>query len=1120
MSLSSICTNYFNSRTRNLGLDYFYEDRIEIEADSPEKIVATVMGSELYEVSLWSDKLGRASSSLGVACDCPHFSSGNYCKHIWATLKSVESQRTRFVSPSGKGAKVIRGLAEDQQIDLHYNRTDGSYSQISPDSLTINNKTPARPPQWQEAITGIGSRPAPSASRHSFSSYYGQKELKKPREVWYFLDVEASLATGYPIIDLQYREFKKNGDPGKFKPLGIGIHSLHKAGSSEKDKGLISFLLTSMCQSPEYQNRYYAYSNYDHPVIAVPSPEVWGYVFPQLCETGRFGWVGADGDFSSIPGANEESVSPQLIKWVDEEPWRLRLKVEKNSGGTAWGLFGYLFKGEREVELKVPTLLLSKGLVFFEDEVARLDAEQHFSWISTLRKEESLPEIPFEEQADFVETLFNVENLPDLKLPQELEWKQISIEPQPILTIDNYNLSDNKNLVADTSFAYQEKVLVAKSPARHIVNKENKQILSRDRVFEARAQETLLGLGLNVAPADHDWTIDRKIFPKIVQALLADGWQVRAGGKPIRQAGEFKGIVSSGIDWFELSAKLDFDGLLVDFPDLLEAVKEGQFFVTLGDGTTGLLPQEWLNKLSPLANLGKRNGEKVQYNRAQAMLLDALLEDRPEIEIDSVFAKLREQIKILKGVKPAREGKAFAGTLRDYQREGLGWLNFLQKFRFGGCLADDMGLGKTVQVLAMLSNAKAKRKTSERRPTLIVMPRSLIYNWIAETKRFTKLKILDYSTPDRSASHLDDYDIVITTYAIMRRDIADLQAHSFFYAILDEAQNIKNAQSQASKAAKLINSEFKLCMTGTPVENHLGELWSLFEFLNPGFLGGSSIGKFTAFTGHDTDDETIELLAKAVSPFILRRTKEQVLKDLPPKTEQTIFCELPPAQRKQYKALSNYYRARLDKKIKSDGLNKSKIQVLEALLRLRQVACHPGLVDKKQIGKPSAKTDALLEQLSEVVKSGHKALVFSQFTSMLSIVKKFLDKQGWTYEYLDGKTKDRQGKVNRFQTDKDCPIFLISLKAGGVGLNLTAADYCFILDPWWNPAVEAQAIDRAHRIGQTKKVFAYRFVAKDTVEEKILELQSQKRELANAIVTANGSLIRGMTKDDLGILLS
>ena len=332
---------------------------------------------------------------------------------------------------------------------------------------------------------------------------------------------------------------------------------------------------------------------------------------------------------------------------------------------------------------------------------------------------------------------------------------------------------------------------------------------------------------------------------------------------------------------------------------------------------------------------------------------------------------------------------------------------------------------------------------------------------------------------------------------------------------------IKNQNSQSSKAARLLRARHRLALSGTPIENHLGELWSLFEFLNPGMLGRSKA--FQDLVGVRVPDQLQEqrrrALGRALRPFFLRRTKEEVLPDLPPKTEQMVHCELGKSQRQEYDRLKEYFQQTLLRRAEKEGLGKLKIHVLEALLRLRQAACHLGLLDKKHLSKSAAKLDAMLPMLEEVVDSGHKALVFSQFTQFLGIVRDVLDSKGIRYEYLDGRTRKRQERVDRFQQDADCPLFLISLKAGGLGLNLTAADYVFLLDPWWNPAVERQAADRAHRIGQQRKVTVYRLIAKDTVEEKVLELQERKKELVAGILGEGGAVLKELTREDLELLL-
>jgi SNF2 family DNA or RNA helicase len=433
-----------------------------------------------------------------------------------------------------------------------------------------------------------------------------------------------------------------------------------------------------------------------------------------------------------------------------------------------------------------------------------------------------------------------------------------------------------------------------------------------------------------------------------------------------------------------------------------------------------------------------------------------------------------------------------------------------------------MGLGKTIQVLALLEKRRSEGGTA-RGPSLVVVPRSLIFNWLAEADRFTpELHVLDHTGIDRTRhpAAFAASDLVLTTYGTLRRDIGLLSNTEFDYLIFDEAQAIKNAGSETAKAARLLKGRHRLALTGTPIENHLGELWSLLELLNPGMLGTTSVLQKTGTELRNPDPETRTLLSRAVRPIVLRRTKQQVAAELLEKIEQTIWCELPPKQRKLYDELRDHFRASLGARVTERGLGRVKILVLEALLRLRQAACHPALLDRRKLGEPSAKLDALLPQLKEVVEEGHKALVFSQFTSFLALVRAELDREGLTYAYLDGQTRDRQAQVERFQTDSNCPLFLISLKAGGVGLNLTAADTVIHYDPWWNPAVEAQATDRAHRIGQDKPVFVYKLICRGTVEEKIQALQGRKADLAQAVLEGGSTQSLRFDDSDLAELFA
>ncbi|MDZ4678667.1 MAG: DEAD/DEAH box helicase, partial [Oligoflexia bacterium] len=608
-------------------------------------------------------------------------------------------------------------------------------------------------------------------------------------------------------------------------------------------------------------------------------------------------------------------------------------------------------------------------------------------------------------------------------------------------------------------------------------------------------------------------------------ALKAQGWRVEVSGKKLQIASNFDVGVKSGIDWFDVSIDGTFDGKSFDLPTLLREVRAGSKFIHLDDGSIGLLPEEWFNRLSVFERFGKltADGQSLRLAKAQLSLIDALTANLPKVKLDKEFQKWRTKLKSFDGIKPVNAPTGFKGKLRNYQKAGLAWLEFQREFGFGGCLADDMGLGKTIQVLAFLQAQHLKTKGPMTGTTLIVVPKSLIHNWMQEAEKFTpKLKVLIYSGIDRFKliEKFQNYQIIICTYGVLRQDIEALLTIEFDRVILDEAQNIKNSSSLSSKACRLLKAKQRLALTGTPVENHLGELWSLFEFLNPGLLGSSAVFQNLTKTSKNQDGALPSVLHKALSPFLLRRTKEEVLKELPPKTEQVIYCDLEKDQQQYYDELRMYYQSILKDKVDKVGFQKSKIHVLEALLRLRQTACHPGLVDKNKETLSSGKLNVLDEMVEEVLsEKNHKLLIFSQFTSLLSIVQKRMRQKGLVYEYLDGKTSDRAERVKRFREDPDCRIFLISLKAGGTGLNLTEADYVFILDPWWNPAVEAQAIDRTHRIGQTKPVFAYRLIARGTVEEKILQLQGKKKKLFEELFSPAQAGLKSLTAQDIEFLL-
>ena len=874
-----------------------------------------------------------------------------------------------------------------------------------------------------------------------------------------------------------------------------------------------------------------------------------------LCETGRL-------VMQPEPRRAPDDVVP--LTWDGGRPWefafvvgpddddlpRRRREAEVEDDDAAppppakATLTAALVRGSQRKDLREPRAILKSGIVVFADRIARLEAAGAAGWIDQFERRGPI-ELAGGHCDGLIERLGLLADLPRIVLPAWTGWQIESGPPRPKLVLDDSpavsvdeptptgprrrRSQPRVQLAGRIWFDYSGILIAADDPAGGAADADRKIFVRRDRAAEREALAALprhgftppRGATLDGEEVVHHVEVARNRLDGSVAQLAAAGWAVEVAGRRYRPAGSVAWNVTSGIDWFELSADIDFGGISADFPALLEALAAGHRAVELADGSLGILPESFAAQFAPFAALAQSHDGKLRYGRIQVALLDALLAGQPRTQVDEAFERLREQLAAGERPEAEDEPEGFQGTLRHYQREGLGWLVFLEGLGLGGCLADDMGLGKTIQVLALLLRRKAEVTAAglPHRPSLVVVPKSLVFNWMDEARKFSpELRVVNHTGNARleTAGDLGEHDIVITTYGTLRRDIIRHRETEFDYVVLDEAQSIKNAASQAAKACRLLKARHRLALTGTPVENHIGELWSIFEFLNPGQLGSAArLRRFLA-DGRGSAD----LVARAVRPYLLRRTKAEVLSDLPEKTEQTLFVELGEEQRKAYDELRHHFRAELSGRIGRLGIGRSRIAVLEALLRLRQTACHPGLVDPARIDDPSAKLDALLEQLDEVIDEGHKVLVFSQFTSFLAILRRKLDARALPYEYLDGRTTDRQARVARFQEDPDCRLFLVSLKAGGQGLNLTAADYIYILDPWWNPAVEAQAVDRAHRIGQLRRVFAYRLIARDTVEEKILALQDKKRELAESIVRADAGVIGNLTPEDVELLLS
>ena len=583
--------------------------------------------------------------------------------------------------------------------------------------------------------------------------------------------------------------------------------------------------------------------------------------------------------------------------------------------------------------------------------------------------------------------------------------------------------------------------------------------------------------------------------------------------------------ISSHTDWFDAKVDIIFGDQKVSVAEVKKALANKQQFVQLNDGTLGILPEEWLKKYSLLFRVGEGRTDKLKLSRYHLSVIDELYENRNAEELTIQLEEKYERIREFDKIKEIEAPENLQHILRPYQVAGFQWLNYLHEVNWGGILADDMGLGKTVQALSFLQHYY--EHNDGEMIALVVCPTTLIYNWENEIKKFTpSLEYYIHHGPlrTRDMAELSRHHVIITTYGTLRSDIKVFTQMKLDYVILDESQAIKNPSSKVTKAASLLHAKHRLCMSGTPLQNNTFDIYAQMNFLNPGMLGSVEFFRqeFAIPIDKFGEREQKDHLKKILYPFILRRTKEQVAKDLPDKTETVLFCEMEDEQRKIYDAYRNDYRSKILGTIEEQGIQKSQLTILQGLMKLRQICDSPAILnEQEQFPNHSIKLDEIAREITENI-GDHKALIFSQFLGMLALIREKLTELGVKFEYFDGSTSapDREKAIQAFQNDEETRVFLISLKAGGVGLNLTAADYVYIVDPWWNPAVEQQAIDRTHRIGQTKNIFAYRMICKDTIEEKIMTLQEKKRSLAKDLIADDATFVKSLSRDDVEYLFS
>ena len=796
-----------------------------------------------------------------------------------------------------------------------------------------------------------------------------------------------------------------------------------------------------------------------------------------------------------------------------------------------------VFEGGDVLPLKEPGIILASNPIYmlYGTKIYLIESALPATfWQNYFRIREKF-EIPHTELPEFIRIY-----LPHL-LPV-IDWENIGEHIEQInypLSAKSIEFSEyNHHLQIDINFTYGE----FEFPAQPVIDRSlaTKQrqlcIIKRDVQAESQARKMLEENGLifrtghwSIA-ADYnglDWM--RLTLPKLERAgftIINEDKLKRY--RVHRQLPKLQIKVKSGADWLDITYSLTMGRESVLAPNLLKQIENGKSYVKLDDGSHIFVTDEIKQQFNAISQyLELKNGQgEMRLPMAGITMLKELEPHTESLRIDKYAGELLEKYRQFESIQPVSPPEGLNGQLREYQQSGLDWLHFLKDLHFGGILADDMGLGKTIQMISLL--LKLKNEGWLEKPALIVVPLTLVFNWEDEIQKFApQLRVLRYygnrAERQKMIKELASYDVVLCSYGMVLQDHKSLSTKQFSYLVLDESQKIKNPHTKTYRALEKLKAKRRLALTGTPVENSLMDLWAQMNFVNPGLLG--TMKQFeTRYLNVEEDerDAQIAQLKRIIFPFILRRTKEEVETQLPPLTEIVQHIDMTESQREAYDKWLSYYREQIFNSIDSEGLNKSRLKIVEALTYLRQIACHPAILDDKTDLQDSGKVQLLEDMLDDLLVKGHKVLIFSQFVRFLNIVRKIFDAKGWKYEYLDGQVPQasRGERIHNFQNNPDISAFLISLKAGGLGLNLTAADYVIHLDPWWNPAVEQQATDRAHRIGQDKRVFVYKFIVKESVEERILKMQQKKRELSEALITSDDGFIKQLTHEDLEMLFA
>ena len=999
MNLSTRLAHDFAAVVRQRGQGYYWKGLVHVDHATDSEVEARVRGSRTYDVSLaWQGGV------LSAWCDCRYFDSSGACKHLWATILAAEA--LGYLSQAASATYLLLDYG-DHNLDEEFDE-ESSASRLFP-GLGVHKLLPSKPPGWRKQVTELSGHHRPVAR--------APDGWPSRREILYVVDVPSSLASAGLVLSLESRVRKVDGSWTRPTTLVLKRDQIAQLPLAE-DRELLSALAGGM----SYHK--WGYTGFYEPLsmsCLVPH-SLAGIVVPLAARTGR-GYLRL--------ARNSDGLAP--LAWDEGGCWQFGLEVRRGDRG-GWVVAGVFRRGEERLDLSAPVLVTPGGFVFTPERVAPLAEDASFEWMSHLRKAGSI-EAPEEDQDELLAALLGSPTLPPLVVPEEMHYEEVKLEPRSCLRIRGADPSwrGAGRLRADLSFDYDGRLVPDLEPSRGWYEAARRRFLRRDPGAEKAAADLLSELGARFeAPTAREpepaWELSSTRLPRIVRALVEAGWHIEAEGKIFRRPGAFRIEVSTGVDWFELHGEVEYGENKAQLPELLEALRRGETMVRLDDGTYGVLPEEWLRRFGPLAGLGTLENDHIRFRRSQAGLLDALLAAQPEARCDETFARVREELSPFRGrSSPPHSPRASWGRLRDYQREGLGWMQFLRRFSFGGCLADDMGVGKTAQVLALLETRRELRAAGEAiGPSLVVVPQVARLQLEAGGGALHAAAARARSHRPRRAigNSFADYDVILTTYGTLRRDALRLKDVEFDYR-------------RARRGSGRQECEHRIGQGGAPAarrtppgaQRHAGRKppGRAVDPVRVSQSGHARRGQCVqARRRRSAQSRRRDPPAPGPCAAALHPAPHQGAggRELPPKTEQTVYCEMEAAQRKLYDELRQHYRNSLLKRIETEGLAKSKIQVLEALLRLRQAACHPGLLDPRRFGEPSAKLDVLLEQLREIVDEGHKALVFSQFTSLLRIVRDRLDEQRHRLRVPGRRDRKRQARVERFQNDAECRLFL------------------------------------------------------------------------------------------------